>query len=156
MSETTERPRHRFGPTVGQARTNARRLALQALYQWHLTRQSLMEIENWFLEEQDLRGADLGYFHDLLHGVAAHAGELDAQLLPLVDRSVNDIDPVELTALRIGAFELNQRQEIPYRVIIDEGLELCKRFGAEEGYRFVNGVLDRLARQLRGAEVTRP
>ncbi|CAK0764370.1 transcription antitermination protein NusB [Gammaproteobacteria bacterium] len=146
-------PGHRRGPSPAQARTKSRRAALQALYQWQVGKQSIVEIEAWFLAEQDLRGADLSYFRELLYRIPACVGELDGAILPLAERVLNDIDTVELTALRIGVYELSYRRDIPYRVVIDESIELIKRFGAEEGYRFVNGIIDRLARQLRSAEI---
>ncbi|CAK0767790.1 transcription antitermination protein NusB [Gammaproteobacteria bacterium] len=150
---SADSPGFRRGPSPSQARTKSRRAALQALYQWHVGKQSIAEIESWFLAEQDLRGADLNYFGELLHRIPACVGELDKVILPFAERVVNDIDTVELTALRIGTYELVHRPDIPYRVVIDEVVELVKRFGAEEGYRFVNGVIDRLARQLRSKEI---
>jgi N utilization substance protein B len=143
----------RYGPTPAQARTKSRRAALQALYQWQVGKQPLAEIETWFLAEQDLRGADLDHFRELLHRVPACVGELDRVILSCAERMQNNIDTVELTALRIGAYELAHRPDIPYRVVIDEAVELVKRFGAEEGYRFVNGIIDRMARQLRVTEI---
>jgi N utilization substance protein B len=135
-----------YRPSPTQARTKARRAALQALYQWHVGKQPVTEIEEWFLAEQDLRGADVGYFRELLHQIPAHVEALDSAILALAERVVKDIDLVELTALRIGAYELAHRPDVPYRVVIDEAIELVKRFGTEEGHRFVNGILDRLAR----------
>ncbi|CAK0771944.1 transcription antitermination protein NusB [Gammaproteobacteria bacterium] len=143
--------KYRLSPA--QARTKSRRAGLQALYQWHVGKQSLTEIEIWFLAEQDLRGADLNYFQELLHRIPACIGELDQRILPFTERVESNIDTVELTALRIGTYELIYRPDIPYRVVIDEAVELVKRFGADEGYRFVNGVIDRLARKLRSAEI---
>jgi len=144
----------RRGPTFAQARTKSRRALLQALYQWQVGKQPLPEIEAWFRAEQDLRGADLAYFHDLLYQIPACIAELDTTLLSLAERQENDIDTVELTVLRIGAYELRYRLDIPYRVVINEAVELVKRFGAEDGYRFVNGIINRLAHQLRATEIS--
>jgi len=141
------------GPTLAQAKTKSRRAALQALYQWNLGQQPLLEIERWFLEEQDLRGADLKHFRDLLYQIPKNSQELDNAILGLAERELNNIDTVEMTALRIGAYELIYRTDIPYRVAIDEALELVKRFGAPEGHRFVNGVLNLLATRLQRISV---
>ena len=146
-------PTHRYGPSFAQSRTKSRRAALQAIYQWQIGQQSLAEIETWFLAEQDLRGADLNYFRELLHQIPRRVEALDQVILSSAGRVESDVDAVELTALRIGAYELLYRPEIPYRVVIDEVVELVKRFGAEQGHRFVNGVIDQLARQLRPTEV---
>jgi N utilization substance protein B len=134
-------------------RVLGRRLALQALYQWQLAGQDLQDIEAQFLERDEAGQADLGYFHDLLHGIPRHLDRLDADLGPLLDRPLVEVDPVERAALRIGAYELGFHPEVPFRVVINEAVELSKRFGAEEGHRYVNGVLDRLARRLRAPEV---
>jgi transcription antitermination protein NusB len=136
-----------------QRRVLGRRLALQALYQWQLAGQDLRDIEAQFLERDEGREADLGYFHDLLHGVPEHLGRLDADLGPLLDRPLAEVDPVEKAALRIGAYELGFHPEVPFRVVINEAVELTKRFGAEQGHRYVNGILDRLARRVRASEV---
>jgi N utilization substance protein B len=96
--------------------------------------------------------ADLEYFEDLLQGVEAHVGELDAALVPYVDREVEQIDPIERAALRLAAYELKYRLDVPYRVVINEAIEVTKRFGADHGHSYVNGVLDKLAGELRAAE----
>lgn len=136
------------------ARTRARRAALQALYQWQLARQDVGEVERQFLSEQEMGRLDLEYFRELLHGVPKNLTELDDSFRDLLDRPMSQLDPVELNILRIGAYELARRPELPWRVIIDEGVRLAKTFGAEEGHKYVNGVLDRLARRLRGTETT--
>ena len=109
-------------------------------------------MERQFLAEQDLSGFDVGYFRDLLHGVPGQLNRLDQALGPLLDRSIASVDPVERAILRLGAYELLQHPEIPYRVVINEAVELAKIFGATEGHRYVNGVLDRMARQVREVE----
>ena len=110
------------------------------------------DIEAQFLANNDFAKADRGYFHDLLHGVPGQVKELDELLTPFLDRRVEELSQVEKAILRIGAFELKERQDVPYRVVINEGIELAKVFGAEESFKYVNGVLDKLARKLRYAE----
>ena len=136
----------------GGGRRRARSAAVQALYQWHMTGQDAAEIEQQFLADrfaEDAPVVDRGFFHELLHGVVAMAEELDRRIEPLLDRPVSQVDPVECAILRIGAFELVARLEIPTGVTINEAVELAKTFGGENGHRYVNGVLDRLARDVR-------
>ena len=143
----------------GGARRRARAAAVQALYQWHMTGQDAAEIESQFLVDRlagDGRRVDRGFFHELLHGVVATAEKLDRRIEPLLDRPVAQVDPVECAILRIGAFELVERHEIPTGVTINEAVELAKTFGGENGHRYVNGVLDRLARDVRAAGGGRP
>ncbi len=139
-----------------QARRHARRAALQALYQWQMTAQDPADIERQFREEQDMGRVDAEYFHDLVHGVAAGVEALDAHLAPLLDRPIPQVDPVERAILRLAAYELAERPEVPYRVVINEAVDIARRFGAEQGHRYVNATLDRLARQLRPLEVGGP
>ena len=134
------------------ARSRARRRALQALYAWQLSGSSMKSVIEQFRHEQDMEVADLEYFEDLLRGVEQHVGELDEALKPYLDREVELIDPVERAALRLAAYELKHRLDVPYRVIINEAIEVTKRFGADHGHSYVNGVLDKLAAQVRGAE----
>jgi len=137
---------------VNRARSRARRLALQALYQWQLTGMEAAEIEGHFHERDEYADADADYFRELVLGVVARREELDAHLAPHLDRTVEEVDPVERALLRIGAYELAVRADIPYRVVLNEAVELARRFGAEQGHTYVNGVLDRVARRLRGVE----
>lgn len=137
---------------MSRARSLARRAAVQALYQWQMAQQNLSDIENQFLLEQDLRKADLPYFQELLHQIPAQLDEIEKSLAPVLDRPLAEIDPVECAILRIGAYELRSHPEIPYRVIINEAIELAKRFGGDLGYKYVNGVLDKVARTLRPDE----
>lgn len=139
-----------------QARRRARRAALQALYQWQATGQDPAEIERQFVEEQDMSRVDRAYFHELLHRVPAAVEALDACLAPLLDRPLAQVDPVERATLRIGAYELTRRPEIPWRVVINEAVEVAKSFGGEQGHRYVNAALDRLARQVRAVEIGAP
>jgi N utilization substance protein B len=105
-----------------------------------------------FRHEQDMEIADLVYFEDLLRGVAEHCAELDAGLAPFLDREVAQVDPIERAVLRLAAYELRYRVDVPYRVVINEAIEVTKRFGAEHGHTYVNGVLDKAAKEWRRAE----
>lgn len=134
------------------ARSRSRRRALQALYAWQMSGSRMAAVIEQFRHEQDMEVADLEYFEDLLHGVEGHVGELDAALEPYVDREVEQIDPIERAALRLAAYELKFRLDVPYRVILNEAIEVTKRFGADHGHSYVNGVLDKLAGELRAAE----
>lgn len=162
---------------MASRRSQARRYAMLALYQWQVTGQSPSEIGGHFLHDpiwmgevadalavatedaarEDLEGEgyDKDLFGQLVKGVPGHVKELDALLQPLLDRRVEQVDPVERAILRLGVYELVHCPEIPYRVVINEAIDLAKAFGAEQGHRYVNGVLDRIARQVRGSEVGR-
>jgi len=134
------------------ARKKARQFALQALYQWRLSGNELSEIEAQYAENKYFKKADTEYFNELLYGIPNHVDVLDAHMIDVLDRSIEELNPVELTALRIAIYELEHRPEIPYRVVINEALELTKMFGSIEGYKFVNGVLDKVAKVLRKDE----
>jgi N utilization substance protein B len=134
-------------------RTRARRRALQAVYAWQLSGASARDIVTQFAHEQAREIADLAYFEDLVHGVDTHRDELDAALAPYLDRTMEEVDPIERAALRIAAYEFAHRQDVPYRVVINEALESVKRFGSEHGHTYVNGVLDHAAAALRSVEV---
>lgn len=134
------------------SRHKARRSAVQALYQWQLTQQSPSDIESHFLGEHDMEQTDLDYFHHLVREVPRQQHTIDGHIGPYLDRPVPEVDPVELACLRIGAFELEFHPEIPYRVVLNEAVELAKTFGAEHGHKYVNAVLERVAQQLRAAE----
>ncbi|UVE17298.1 transcription antitermination factor NusB [Pseudomonas sp. LS44] len=135
------------------ARRQARSLGMQALYQWQMAGQSLNEIEAQFRVDNDFKAVDGAYFREILHGVATNKTEIDDALLPCLDRTLEELDPVELAILRLSTYELLRRIDVPYRVVINEGVELAKVFGATDGHKFVNGVLDKLASTLRAAEV---
>ncbi|MDR6936808.1 MULTISPECIES: transcription antitermination factor NusB [unclassified Luteibacter] len=134
------------------ARSRARRRALQALYAWQIGGAKMGSVIEQFRHEQDMVVADLEYFEDILRGVEKHVKELDDGIKPFVDREVAQIDPIELSALRMGAYELKYRPDVPYRVVINEAVEATKRFGADHGHSYVNGVLDKLATHWRTAE----
>ncbi|HUA80394.1 MAG TPA: transcription antitermination factor NusB [Dyella sp.] len=134
------------------ARSRARRRALQAVYAWQMSGSAMNAVIEQFRHEQDMEVADLEYFEDLLRGVEKNLDVLDEALKPYIDRDVAQIDPVERAALRLAAYELKYRPDVPYRVIINEAIEVTKRFGADHGHSYVNGVLDKLAAQLRVTE----
>ena len=135
-----------------RARSVARKLAMQALYQWQLTKQPLIEIKTQFLESEDSAGADREHFTELLTSGVKDADALAAALKPYIDRPLEQLDPVETAILMIGMHELQHRIDIPYRVVINEAIDLCKRFGATDAHKYVNAVLDRAAREMRKAE----
>lgn len=137
---------------TGRARTLSRRLATQALYQWQLTGQGAADLRNQYASAEGYGEADADHFAALVDGVTASSARLDEELSGLIDRPVTQLDPIEHAILLIGLFELGQCPEVPYRVVINEGVDLAKRFGATEGHKFVNAVLDRAARVLRATE----
>ena len=126
---------------------------MQGLYQWQLNRDPADIIEKQLRHQRDFEKADERFFSELLHGVLAQAAELDQALGPCLDRPAAELSPVEHAILLLGAFELSRRLEIPYRVVINEAVELAKVFGGTDGYKYVNGVLDKLAPRFREAEV---
>ena len=136
-------------------RHKARHYAMQALYQWHMAGASLAEIEAEFREEYDFDKVDGDYFHSLLHEIPAHLDAVEAAFSSyMVDRSLEELDAVERAILRIATFELMERLDVPYKVSINEAVNLAKKFGATDSHKFINGVLDRVAQQLRSVEVT--
>lgn len=137
---------------MSNRRSKARAAALQGLYQWGLTGQDVATIDLNFIVHHDIEGIDQAYFQELLKGVAQHQHGLDECIGPFLDRTIAEVDPVECAILRIGIFELLYRPEIPYRVVLNEAIELAKRFGAEQGHRYVNGILDKAARKVRAEE----
>lgn len=152
MSEH-DKPAKPAKPNKIAMRRKARSLAVQALYSWQLAGQPLNEIEAQFRVDNDFSDVDGAYFQELLHGVPRLKTELDEAFGPCLDRPLDEVDPVELAILRLSAYELRNRVDVPYRVVINEGIELAKVFGATDGHKFVNGVLDKLAPRLRAAEV---
>ena len=138
------------------ARSRARRRAAQALYAWQIGGNPMRDVIEEFRHEQDMEIADLDYFEDLLRGVEKHCAELDAGLAPWLDRDMAQVDPIERAILRLAAYELRHRPDVPYRVVLNEAVEVAKRFGAEHGHTYVNGVLDKAAREWRAAEPGNP
>jgi len=138
---------------MSSAKTNARKCAVQALYQWQMTGESLARIEMNFLEEELLKGAQKNYFTEIFYGVPKQLKAIDEVLAEFVDRPVEKIDPVERAVLRIGVYELTNRMETPYKVIINEAVNLAKCFGADGSHKYVNGVLDKVGQVKRAVEI---
>ena len=145
MARSTEQTR-------SGSRTRARRLAMQAVYQWLLNDSDAGDIEQQFLEDPESASANREYLIELIRGVIG-AHELLVELItPHIDRSLNEVDPVERAVLLVAAYELKQVLSVPYRAVINEAVELSKTYGAEQGHKFINGVLDKLAHNLRPHE----
>lgn len=149
---TDEAPKQIARGTGSRARSLARKLAMQALYQWQLTQQDAGEIKQQYLESEDSAGVDEDHFVELVTQTIARQEEITNALKPFVDRPLEQLDPVEAAILMIGMYELSKRLDIPYRVVINEGVDLCKRFGATDAHKYINAVLDRAAREIRAAE----
>jgi transcription antitermination protein NusB len=143
------------GRSVAHARSAARKLALQALYRWQLNRCVWQELVQEFDAEAQASRADRDYFQTLIRGVCAEHEQLDAALAPLLNRRPAELDPVEHAALLIGTYELRERPDVPFRVVLDEAVGLARRFGATDGHKFVNAVLDHAARLWRPTEAVR-
>lgn len=138
---------------MSNARSKARRFALQALYQWQMGGLAVSEIEAQFVQDNEMGKVDTGYFHTLLQEVASRAAQLDAHLAPLLSRPIDEVDPVERAILRMATYELSERIDIPYKVVINEAVELAKVYGADQSHKYINGVLDKVAQQTRAFEV---
>ncbi|WP_106476587.1 transcription antitermination factor NusB, partial [Escherichia coli] len=123
------------------ARRRARECAVQALYSWQLSKNDLADVEHQFLTEQDVKDVDVAYFRELLSGAAVNAGMLDELMAPYLSRQLEELGQVERAVLRVALFELKMREDVPYKVAINEAIELAKTFGAEDSHKFVNGVL---------------
>ena len=139
-----------------ESRSRARRRALQALYQWQITGQEASEILGQFKAVQDMNGVDEAYFEALLRGVVTGQEGLDAELEPFLDRPIGQVDLMERVVLRIGAYELLNCPDLPYRVVLDECVDLAHRFGSEQGHAYVNAVLDKAAKEWRADETAAP
>ncbi|MGB9094853.1 MAG: transcription antitermination factor NusB [Gallionella sp.] len=133
-------------------RHRARELALQGIYQWRITAGDEAQIEKQIHAEKNLGRYDKELFSDLLRGALKQHADLEALLVPHLDRPMDEISPVEFAVLLLGSYELSRHPEVPYKVIINEAVELAKTFGGTDGHKFVNGVLDKLAPQLRAPE----
>jgi transcription antitermination protein NusB len=125
---------------------------MQALYQWQLTHQSALEIKKQFLESEDSAGVDREHFEELVTSCIEQQEAIASALTPFLDRPLEQLDPVESAILMIGMFELKNRIDVPYRVVINEAVDLCKRFGATDAHKYVNAVLDHAAKDIRAAE----
>jgi N utilization substance protein B len=134
------------------ARSRARRRALQAIYAWQVSGGSAPQVIAQFAHEQAHEVADLEYFEDLVRGVIQHVAGIDTSLAAFLDREVEQVDQIERASLRIAAYELLHRPDVPYRVVINEAIDTTKRFGSEHGHTYVNGVLDHAAAEWRAPE----
>lgn len=136
------------------ARRQARHYAVQALYQWHMAGSSLNAIEAEFRADYDMSKVDLPYFQELLHQVPAQVDAIEAEFAPFLQgRSLEELDPITRALLRLSTYELKNRIDVPYKVVINEGVALAKKFGATDAHKFINGVLDQTAAKLRAPEV---
>lgn len=131
----------------------ARKLALQALYQWLMAGGAPYEIEAQFRATNDMSKIDGEYLNRLLHGVLKSRDAIEKALMPFLDRPLASLNPIELSVLRLSAYELLYCPELPYRVVLDEAVSLAKSFGSQDGHRYVNGVLNNLARKVRQNEL---
>ncbi|MBC7751355.1 MAG: transcription antitermination factor NusB [Candidatus Saccharibacteria bacterium] len=139
-------------PTTFAAKRKARRFAMQGLYEWLLTNNPAHEIEARTRAENHMNKTDIVYYHELISQTIAQNESLDEILDPAIDRELEALNVVERAILLLGVYEMRERLEIPYAIVIDEGVELAKHFGATDSHKYVNGVLDKLARQLRPEE----
>ena len=129
-------------------RRRARECAAQALYSWYISQNSIEQVELHFIADEDMNGVDLPYFRKLLRGVVDNIDAVDASLRPYLDRAENEVDPIERTILRLSAYELQFQLDVPYKVAINEGIEVAKVFGSDDSHKYVNGILDKLAPAL--------
>ena len=137
-----------------RARIKARRNTVQALYEWFMTGKDVAEVIDEFeSDEQKLAKTDIDYFKLLLRGTIKHNKEIDTRIASLLDRPVGELDAIERAILHIGCYELEHHLDIPWRVVVNESIELAKLFGAEESHKYINGVLDKIARDLRSTEM---
>ncbi len=136
-----------------KARHGARKAALQAIYQHQLTKRPILEIMAEVLADPHTRMLDIEYFRKLAQGIVSNMEEIDGIITPVADRALIDITPLELTMLRLAIYELRYCISTPYRVVLNEAIELAKRYGAEDSHKYINGVLDKVVAQLRPIEV---
>ncbi len=139
---------------MSQKRHKARIMAMQAIYQWQLMAHEPEEICRQFREREENKGYSVSFFQQLVTGAIAEVTALDTAITPLLGRSIASLDPVERAIVRLGTYELTHCLEVPYRVVINEWVEIAKGYGAEQGHRFVNGVLDKLVPDLRATEMS--
>lgn len=140
-------------PSFVKQRSLARRRAMQAIYQWQMTGNDLNEIEQQFLSEQDMSKVDLEYFHELLIEVPKSVDQLDSAVSKYMETTVEETDPIERAIIRLSVYELKNRLDVPYKVVINEAVVLAKAFGGDNSHTFVNGIIDKAAHELRAAEI---
>lgn len=149
---STEPKKRKSRVSAVRARSQARRCVLQALYQWQLTEQSFSEILAQFIERDEYKTAEAAYFHKLLSGAIEQHQTLAAKVEEFADRPWTQMDPIERAVLLIGMYEFIHCLDVPYRVVVNEAVELTKQFGATDGYKYINALLDRAAREIRAGE----
>ena len=137
---------------MSSSRHNARKAAVQALYQWDLTQQNAEDIEKHFSQIHDMQNIDKKYLREIMLELPKVKDQLESQIAMFIGRDFSAIDPVERAILRLGAYELSHKSDVPSRVVINEMIELAKVFGSDHSYKFVNGVIDKLAKELRKAD----
>lgn len=140
--------------TLPSARKKARHLLVQALYQWQSTRADIGSIEAEFFTDNNMNKVDTAFFRELLHQIPARCDELDAAYNPHLDRTVGELDPVSRALLRIGTYELLHRIDVPYKVVINEAVNLAKTFGPTDAHKYINGILDKVAAERRTVEIS--
>ncbi len=136
---------------MSSTRHNARKAAVQALYQWDITKQDAQDIEKHFSQIHDMQNVDKKYLREIMVELPKVEEQLEASIVPFIGREFSALDPVEKAILRLGAYELSYKADVPTRVVINEMIELAKVFGSDHSYKFVNGVIDKLAKELRKA-----
>ena len=153
MQQDENRHKRRDNAPRKSTRRRSRELALQGLYQWQLTGKDAVMISTELAENEEFAKCDVPYFRTLLNGAIDNARELESQMQPFLDRTAKDLSPIERGILLLGGYELMRELEVPYRVVINEAVELAKVYGGTDGHKYVNGVLDKLAARLRQIEV---
>ncbi|WP_218352694.1 transcription antitermination factor NusB [Alteromonas lipotrueiana] len=134
------------------ARRKARELAVQGIYSWQMSKNDIAQVELTLATSNNMHQVDMVYFQALLRGVAHDASRLDAAIKPYLGRLPEELDPIEKAIIRVATYEMVERMDVPYRVIINEAIELAKVFGAEDSHKFVNGALDKAVRKFRESE----
>lgn len=129
-------------------RRRARECAVQAIYSWYISQNSVEEVELAFVTDQDMKGVDMPYFRKLFRGVVDNVEAIDEALRPFLDRPEGDVDPIERSILRLSGYELKFEHDVPFRVVINEGIEVAKVFGSDDSHKYINGILDKLAPAL--------
>ncbi|EXI63121.1 N utilization substance protein B [Mannheimia granulomatis] len=129
-------------------RRRARECAVQAIYSWYISHNTVEEVELAFVTDQDMNGVDMPYFRKLFRGVVNNVEAIDEALRPYLDRNEADIDPIERSILRLSGYELKFEHDVPFRVVINEGIEVAKVFGSDDSHKYINGILDKLAPAL--------
>ncbi len=154
MSDTTSSSTKGQSPKgMAKARGKSRRLAMQAVYQWQMTGDNITDIKQQFFDENNMLQLDAEFFSELVSGVASSISDLDTLLEKYMPRSTESVDPVERSILRLAAYEFVNRFDVPYRVVLNEAVNISKEYCAENSHAFVNAVLDKVAREVRHLEI---